>query len=274
MKGHIFKQIVFLFILISYVPVVQSQTWITEDDMEYSPQDYQYDTQELWYVDLGSNKFVQITYTLDGRPSGDSFYVYNVDDNWNIVSTAFWDFDYSNGVITTVIPNGKALIVYDMGDDSYGSFDNYSGLLFYILGYNSGGMSYVYDASGNRVSRTIIFATTNNSLRSAMRKEVPEEEVVYEEQIDYSDGIEKKEATILIYPNPTQGVFAVEIRNVPEEEISGEIYLLKANGQLIDKKGIVKDSKVEFDLSREASGVYLVNIHLGENISSWKIIKK
>ena len=77
---------------------------------------------------------------------------------------------------------------------------------------------------------------------------------------------------IRIYPNPTQGRFAVEINNVPDHA-SGQIHLLNSQGRLLEKKNIRSERKIDFDLSRELPGVYILNVQLGETISTWKIIK-
>jgi hypothetical protein len=111
------------------------------------------------------------------------------------------------------------------------------------------------------------------TLRSATAEE-PEEEIVFSEKLPYSSEIEKWEADIRIYPNPTEGRLAVKIDNIPDEEITGEIYLLDMNGRLLEKRSISSERKFDFDLSREVAGVYILNIHLGEEVSTWKIIKK
>ncbi len=225
-----------------------------------------------WYVDLRSNKFIQITYLIDGRRGGESFTVYNVDNDWNIISTALCVYPpYNEGTVFTNIPNGKALIVYHIGSDVDGPLDN-GGVLFYILGQTNGGLSYGYDNAGNRTSKTIEIDLNMASLRAAP-SEIQEEAPIYKETIEYSSGIEKQATEILIYPNPTQGLFAVEIQNMPEET-PGEIYLYRSSGQTIEKRNIGKNNRAEFDISRESPGVYFVNIHLGDKVSSWKIIKK
>jgi hypothetical protein len=199
--------------------------------------------------------------------------MYNVDDNWNIISAIVENCSAGYDIASTSIPNGKALLVYCTGEDYNGPFDGTIGLYFHVLAKVNTGLSYGYDAAGNRISRTITLDTSGSNMMSVMQGSVPAVNLVYEEEIAFSTGIEEQKADILIYPNPTQGMFAVEIKTITEE-ISGEIYLMKANGQLIDKKKASKDGRVEFDISSEASGTYLVNIHLGDKVSSWKIIKK
>ena len=277
MKRRILKSIILLFILVCHVQTTHSQTLITDkyNDMEFffNLSDFQNNRQLTWMVDLGRNKFVQLNYAVEAN-SADSFYAYNVDDNWNIVSTlvrAASDHGGESGMVFSNIPNGKILLVYN----KYGDYDDLYGfidLYFYVLSHQNRGISYAYDASGNRVSKTIVLSI-NNTFRSArMTDDQPMEKIVYEERLDYTKGIEKKEADIFIYPNPTQGRFSVEIKNQQGDEISGEVSLIRANGQLIDKKNA--GQKLEFDLTGESSGVYFVNIQLGEKVSTWKVIKK
>ena len=132
--------------------------------------------------------------------------------------------------------------------------------LFIPLSLFSQTVSYAYDAAGNRIKREIVLG----GLRSST---LPEE--VITEKLD----IKKCDAEIRIYPNPTEGRFAVEINNVAED-VSGQIQVLNSQGQLLEKKGIQSEGKIDFDLTGEAAGIYILNIRLGEAVSTWKIIKK
>ena len=128
---------------------------------------------------------------------------------------------------------------------------------------NVTGLTYAYDSAGNRISRTITLGT---GLKSSS---APEEETFFTETMDYLN----QETEVRIYPNPTKGRFAIEINNV-QENVTGQIYLLNSQGRILDKKDIRSEGKFDFDLSRETTGIYLVNIHLGEAVSTWKIIKQ
>ncbi len=114
---------------------------------------------------------------------------------------------------------------------------------------------YAYDNAGNRVERTIILTKSAQAEDPGYFKE------------------ELGEQIIKIYPNPTDGQFAVEIINV-SDKVSGKFYLYDIKGGLLEKKEINSERRIEFDLSDKAVGVYLLKIHLGENVSTWKIIKK
>ena len=132
--------------------------------------------------------------------------------------------------------------------------------LFIPLSLFSQTMTYAYDAAGNRIKREIVLG--------GLRSSTLQEEVITEKL-----EVEKCNAEIRIYPNPTEGRFAVEINNI-SEDVSGQIQVLNIQGRLLEKRGIQSEGKIDFDLTGEAAGIYILNIRLGEAVSTWKIIKK
>lgn len=77
-------------------------------------------------------------------------------------------------------------------------------------------ISFAYDNSGNRISRTIVLQT-----RSA---NCDDKETMYEDMI--------KERSIKIYPNPTSGLLRIELKGLGYEDPC-KITLYSANGNLI-----------------------------------------
>jgi len=120
-------------------------------------------------------------------------------------------------------------------------------------------VSYGYDAAGNRISRTIVIPP----LRSAPESQ-DEQPVVYSETL--SD-IELK-----IYPNPTDGLLKVEIRNLPEKQTAG-VWLYNLSGKLVTSHKGITDF-VNINISSQPPGIYLMKIVAGEYQTEWKIIKK
>jgi len=118
---------------------------------------------------------------------------------------------------------------------------------------------YAYDNAGNRTERTVVLTKSvqgksNNSeyFKEEMGKQV-----------------------VKIYPNPTDGLFSVEIINISDsDKVSGKLYLYDMTGQLLKKEEINSEKKIEFDLSKNVDGVYLLKIQMKEIESTWKIIKK
>ena len=120
-----------------------------------------------------------------------------------------------------------------------------------ILGQNK--VTFSYDESGNRTSKTIL-----------LNKSVVKEQVVHSEKIENRE--------IKIYPNPTKGDLIVEISK-PESLKNGLISVFDLRGKLI-KKVKIASSKNNVDLSSAANGIYVLQIHIDNNVSNWKIIKE
>ncbi len=133
-------------------------------------------------------------------------------------------------------------------------------LMLFTASYNASAqnISFTYDNDGNMESRYTV--TLKSSIPKQM-KEIPLEDI----------SVELADQKITIYPNPTQGEICVEIVPLNLEEESF-IRLFDSLGHLLEAKKIVSE-RTYLEIFG-ASGVYLLNIHLGENISKWKIIKQ
>lgn len=119
-------------------------------------------------------------------------------------------------------------------------------------------IGYSYDASGNRIERTIILQAAREARQSS------------EIESSLTDNIDSR--NIRIYPNPTQGQLRVDISSLGSEDIC-TLSVYTAGGQLIlsDPKAGVSNN---IDISSQVSGLYLLKITINENSSTWKIIKK
>jgi len=120
-------------------------------------------------------------------------------------------------------------------------------------------VSYGYDAAGNRISRTIVI-----QLRSATAPEEEEQPVVYSEMLS--------DIEVRIYPNPTDGLLKVEIRNLPEDQ-TADILLYNLSGNLISSQRGITDF-TDINISSQPSGTYLMKILAGKSQTEWKIIKR
>ena len=119
-------------------------------------------------------------------------------------------------------------------------------------------VNYHYDNAGNRIERVI-------ELKSAhiAGNEVREQQV-FDEMLG--------EQEIKIYPNPTDGLLAVSIgssTSLPE----GRIVLTDMNGRIILTKQI-ETGLIPIDISGQPVGFYIMRIDLGNETTTWKIIKK
>jgi len=126
-------------------------------------------------------------------------------------------------------------------------------------------ITFGYDAAGNRISRTIVFATPQPAPPApAEDKDKEEKTVVHTEMLSK---IELK-----IYPNPTEGLLKVEINNLPED-VKANIWLYDMSGRMINFFGDVAD-EISINISNQPAGIYLMRVVAGEQRTEWKIIKR
>ena len=79
-------------------------------------------------------------------------------------------------------------------------------------------------------------------------------------------------ARITIYPNPTEGDLIIDITGVDDFANSG-LTVRSLNGTELDKLSPL-DVTNEMDLTGYANGVYLFDINIKGESTTWKIIKK
>lgn len=121
-----------------------------------------------------------------------------------------------------------------------------------LLGQNT--VKYTYDASGNRVKREIVLTKSTVATRSDF----------------FTEELAKR--TIKIYPNPTEGQLKVEVSDFEECKSVG-LTVVNMQGQIVLKKKM-SSATDDLDMSGEASGLYILQINIDGENSSWKIIKK
>jgi len=124
--------------------------------------------------------------------------------------------------------------------------------IFHVSGQS---IAFTYDNDGNMESRYVV------TLKGGTIEENPSEIV----------SIELDEQKITVYPNPTKGEICVKILPLKHEEESF-MRLFDSAGHLLEIKKIISE-QTYLEISGNP-GVYLLNIHLGTNISKWKIIKQ
>jgi hypothetical protein len=123
-------------------------------------------------------------------------------------------------------------------------------------------ISFTYDDAGNRTKREIIFKsskTTFNSNLDTASSIKPITEIL-------------GKMNITIYPNPTKGQLSVEIKNMPVNA-SGEIRIYNVSGNIIQYQKTVGSLNL-FDFSPYSTGIYFLQIKVGQDESKWKIIKQ
>lgn len=131
-------------------------------------------------------------------------------------------------------------------------------LFFPLSTHAQNTIAFVYDASGNRIQRSIVIP----ALRSVS---TPEDSIPPVTDTALGN-------TITIYPNPTKGLLKVDIENFKEEQ-QGSIVIYDMKGQ-----AIVSHRKVfaanELDITNTSAGNYILRITLDKKTTEWKIIKQ
>lgn len=86
----------------------------------------------------------------------------------------------------------------------------------------------------------------------------------------YSNSVRSltEENSMIVKPNPTSGIFTVEIF-----KDESEITLVNILGETIDVRTNINKGMVEFDLSNYENGVYFLNIGNGNSSQNFKVIK-
>ncbi len=72
-----------------------------------------------------------------------------------------------------------------------------------------------------------------------------------------------------VYPNPSNGVFNLDLSDLNTENIQVEVY--SANGQLINGNVNIAGNAAQLDLSTAAAGVYLVKVHTESGVYTARI---
>ena len=157
-------------------------------------------------------------------------------------------------------------------------------------------VSYGYDDSGNRISRTITMPSYTPPPQDSTENVVDDEEEMVtfgqdmenEEEMpqEISEGVSPKtqeaspqevytdalsETLITIYPNPTRGLLTVKISNMPQHSASS-LTLFDMQGRVITQQpSLAEENKL--DISAQPPGTYIMRIAVGEEEVSWKIVK-
>lgn len=174
-------------------------------------------------------------------------------------------------------------------------------LLFFSISFLSAQTRFEYDASGNRMNRVIVLSSPAQAPSQAPPRppseENDEDEIVSEDEenfeLDEEDIFSSftsfpsseeedffgdvftdklNESDVIIYPNPTKGALAVEIRN-KNPQTQYQLTVLNFNGSIIFQKNHI-ENYTQIDLSSHPKGVYLLRIFSQDRFITWKIIKE
>jgi len=119
---------------------------------------------------------------------------------------------------------------------------------------------FIYDASGNRIARTLVV------FHSA---KIKEENAKNKSELAIDSVLTNR---ITIYPNPTSGHLAIQITNLAETQ-KVSLIVMDLKGQvLMNKSGI--SSFTDLDITAYPSATYVLRIVLDGKPTEWKIIKQ
>lgn len=145
-------------------------------------------------------------------------------------------------------------------------------LLFFteiILAQNSLPIEYIYDAAGNRTIRQVV---TIRSSSDSTVKQAKKGTTDYNETNTPYFTAHVQSLLLHVYPNPTRGLVVCEVQDIPDNT-DYTMRLLDSRGRrLIEQSG--QGSRIEIDLSGKPSGFYILELTIGEEHSSMKIIKQ
>jgi len=167
--------------------------------------------------------------------------------------------------------------------------------LFFAVAQQSG-VSFDYDASGNRVGRVIVLSSPQSApQQSPQQAPAPNEneendgDFISNNEVDFlaSDVVKTpenneisnkfytdklNESDVVIFPNPTRGALAVQIQN-RNPDISHQLTVFNSRGSIVFQRSGIENF-TEIDLSSQPTGVYLLRISSQNSFISWKIIKE
>lgn len=113
-------------------------------------------------------------------------------------------------------------------------------------------LDFKYDESGNRIE---VYAHNCGSEYKELSREVISEEII-------SEGL-------FVYPNPSDGVFVVNIKN--DDDGSAMYQVFNAKGILV-QDGMCAINR-EIDISNNPAGMYLLRIIKGDSMWSCVVVK-
>lgn len=228
---------------------------------------------DFWYIADTDNPFCAFNATgfdlVIKTPSGSNIYVlsdqatsccpYRAPSSTNPIphSSIFWDGIANTGIFAgQPAPDGVyfyVLKLYSCGNEAdFASF-------FHIVGSN-GMMIQNQGTEIAQVESSKYYAGTTDAVSGTGEHIL----MGVDKQVMFSD----QYTSIVIYPNPNNGLFTVELSDL-DDEASVEIHSL--TGQLIHQQEII-NKQTELRLEDPAPGVYLVKVKIGSRVETQRIV--
>ena len=134
------------------------------------------------------------------------------------------------------------------------------------IGLRAQTIGYEYDASGNRTLRKIVTLAAKAKLIA--------DSTFAEDNLKPEEGVmqEEGERSFVVYPNPTRGQIALEIKGSQPKQ-AGKLLLYSGTGKLLQNLS-TSGSLTPVDLTRYAAGHYILILVLDDKKYEWTIIKQ
>jgi len=134
------------------------------------------------------------------------------------------------------------------------------------IGLRAQTIGYEYDASGNRIKRYVVTL--------AAKAKLVADSTSAEESLKPEEGVmqEAGERSFVVYPNPTRGQIALEIKGSQPKQ-AGKLLLYSGTGTLLQNLS-TRGSLTPVDLTRYPAGNYLLVLVLEDKKYNWTIIKE
>ena len=139
-------------------------------------------------------------------------------------------------------------------------------LLLSVTGIAQDHVSFGYDANGNRTTTVLSFKKSRSG--SSLLEETSAE---FSTPMLATATDELAGLKLTLYPNPTEGYFSVGVDNA-DDGIRLQAVLYTSTGTVVCRKALA-EGHIDFDLSGNAAGVYLLHIEAGGETRIWKVIK-
>jgi len=129
---------------------------------------------------------------------------------------------------------------------------------------------YSYDESGNRIQRSLLGRSMNIVVSEI---EIDSSKNSIDNPVDLNPFEEKKEPfKVKIYPNPTTGVFSVELPELQEKQ-KGNITIYSKMGKLVKRIPSVQINQ-SVDITNYSADVYLLYITVEDKTITRTLIKE
>jgi hypothetical protein len=149
-------------------------------------------------------------------------------------------------------------------------------------------VSYGYDNAGNRISRTINMPICTPPPQDSTETVIEEEDIAgigqdvdtqvanRREQSEQNEKTQEvytdvlSETQIFIYPNPTRGELKIESGELRVDNV--EIFDMM--GRRVDVQYSILNTQYSIDISHLPAGTYIMRIAVGDEATSWKIVRQ